>query len=285
MVRLVTWQRPRCWMTTRTKAHRSESSRSDVILYASVPFDTAFTRLEEIIARRVHPELYFSSSILDECRDADVKCLGRALSHAGISYTFHAPYIDLVPGGLDRKMREATKERLEHVVHLASLITPQSIVCHPGYDDWRYGEFQDVWLQGSAEMWGGLGKRARKAGVTLLLENVFENAPATLERLLASLDPACFGFCFDVGHWLVYSTAAVDEWMDRLGNRLREIHLHDNHGHGDEHLPPGDGGMFDFRSFFQLLGDRRHHVRFTLEIRDERKLERSYVQVRRYLEP
>ena len=253
-----------------------------MILYTSVPFDTALGRLEEIVAHRVYPELYFSSSILDKCRDTDVRYLGDTLSDAGISYTFHAPYIDLVPGGLDSKVRQATKERLEHVVYLASLGAPESIVCHPGYDDWRYGEFKDLWLQGSVEMWKPLGKKAQNAGVTLLLENVFETTPATLEGLLASLDSERFSFCFDVGHWLVYSTTAWDLWLDRLGDRLAEIHLHDNHGESDEHLPPGDG-TFDFPLFFQSLEERRHHVRFTLEVREENQLERSYEQIRNYL--
>jgi len=253
------------------------------MLYTSVPFDTALRRLEEIIVHRVHPELYFSASILDECKDADVRYLGDALSHAGISYTFHAPYIDLVPGGLDCKMRQATRERLEHVIHFASLIVPQSIVCHPGYDDWRYGEFKELWLRGSVEMWAPLGEKARTAGVTVLLENVFESTPATLEALLGSLDPQRFGFCFDVGHWLVYSTTGWDVWLDRLGNRLEEVHLHDNHGRADEHLPPGDGA-FNFPAFFRSLEDRRHHVRLTLEIREEQQLGRSYERVRSYLE-
>lgn len=253
------------------------------MLYTSVPFDTAFGRLEEIISHRVHPELYFSSSILDECRDADVRCLGKALTNAGISYTFHAPYIDLVPGGLDYKMRQATRERLEHVIHLASLIAPRSIVCHPGYDDWRYGEFKELWLRGSVEMWNPLGQKAQKIGVTVLLENVFETTPATLEVLLASLDPERFGFCFDVGHWLVYSAAGWDVWLDRLGNKLGEVHLHDNHGRSDEHLPPGDGG-FDFPAFFRSLKDHGYDVRLTLEIRDEQQLGRSYERVRSYMQ-
>jgi sugar phosphate isomerase/epimerase len=59
----------------------------------------------------------------------------------------------------------------------------------------------------------------------------------------------------------------VEGWLIPLKERIREIHLHDNHGKLDEHLPIGMG-TFPFRelkTFVNRLGD----VIYTTEILDE----------------
>ncbi len=47
------------------------------------------------------------------------------------------------------------------------------------------------------------------------------------------------GVCLDTGH-----TALGGFWhrfVEISGTRLMHVHAHDNHGYGDDHLPPGDG--------------------------------------------
>ncbi|RLB07347.1 MAG: sugar phosphate isomerase/epimerase [Deltaproteobacteria bacterium] len=253
-----------------------------MIVQTTVPYEILLARQDEAIRRKIHPEIYFDSFALDKCRDEDVRRLGEALSLSDISYTFHAPYMDLAPGGVDSKIRMATRERLEEILHLAALIRPKVVVCHPGYDKWRYGEFQDLWFKGSVEMWAPLVKRAEDLGVTLALENVFEEGPETLEMLLEAINSPHFGFCFDTGHWLVFGKIGWEEWIRRLGNRLVEVHIHDNNGKEDQHLPPGDG-KFDFPKFFRFLGNQQHTLIYTLEVHQEEELARSFEMVRKYL--
>ena len=141
-----------------------------MIIHITVPYHILMSRLDEIIGRGVNPEIYLSAADLDTCQDADVRPLGDALKKAGLSYTFHAPFMDLAPGGVDSKIRRATQERLEHVLHLAALIRPAAVVFHPEYDPWRHDEVLDLWFQGSIAMWTPLVKEAEKIAVTLALE-------------------------------------------------------------------------------------------------------------------
>ena len=254
-----------------------------MIIQTTVPYEVILERQDEIVGRRIHPEIYFDSLALDRCQDADVTRLGEALRRGDISYTFHAPYMDLAPGGVDSKIRKVTLERFEHVLHLAALIKPEVVVYHPGYDKWRYGELQDLWLKGSLEMWISLVKEAEKLGVTLALENVFEEGPETLAKLLETINSPHLGFCFDTGHWLIFSTRGLEEWIRRLGKRMVETHIHDNNGREDQHLPPGDG-EFDFPGFFRLLWTRRLAPIYTLEVHREAELARSFDAVHKYLE-
>ncbi|MBW2039415.1 MAG: sugar phosphate isomerase/epimerase [Deltaproteobacteria bacterium] len=254
-----------------------------MIIQTTVPYEMILERQDEAIRRRIHPEIYFDSFALDRCQDEDVRRLGEALKRSGISYTFHAPYMDLAPGGVDSKIRKATRERLEHVLHLAALTQPKVVVCHPGYDKWRYGEFQDLWLKESLDMWDPLVKKAQKLGVTLALENVFEERPETIERLIEAINSPHFGFCFDTGHWLVFSKIGWKEWIKRLGKRMIEVHIHDNNGKEDQHLPPGDG-KFDFHGFFHHIWEQQLFPIYTLEVHREEELARSFETVREYLE-
>jgi sugar phosphate isomerase/epimerase len=54
----------------------------------------------------------------------------------------------------------------------------------------------------------------------------------------------------------------------------REVHLHDNHGEADEHLPIGEGG-FDFDRFFKLLSQFGLNPVYTIEPHEEAHLRRS----------
>jgi len=252
-------------------------------IHITVPYDILIRRQAEIIGMGVNPEIYLSSTTLDACQDADVRRLGDALKKAGRSYTFHAPYMDLAPGGVDSKIRRATRERLEHVLHLASLIKPKIVVFHPEYEQWRHGEAFDLWFQGSVEMWSPLVKEAERIGVTLALENVFEQGPDTIKKLLEKISSPHFGFCFDTGHWLVFSKKRWQEWLEALGTRLVEVHLHDNDGETDQHLPPGDG-TFDFIGLLRHLQARRFSPLYTLEVHQEEDLPRGFERVTGYLE-
>jgi sugar phosphate isomerase/epimerase len=254
-----------------------------MIIHITVPYNILIQRQDEIIKRGVNPEIYLSSSALDTCQDRDVHLLGDALKKAGLSYTFHAPFMDLAPGGVDSKIRRATQERLEHVLHLAALIRPKAVVFHPEYDQWRHGEAFDLWFQGSLEMWTPLVTEAEKVGVTLALENVFEQGPETLKKLLEKINSPHCGFCFDTGHSLVFSKTGWKEWIEVLGRHLVEVHLHDNRGEGDQHLPPGDG-KFDFTGFLSYLWAQQLSPIYTLEVHQEEDLPRGFATVKGYLE-
>jgi sugar phosphate isomerase/epimerase len=254
-----------------------------VSILITVPYDVLLPRQDEIIGLGVNPEIYLSSTTLDTCQDADVRRLGDALKKAGRLYTFHAPYMDLAPGGVDNKIRKATQERLEHILHLAALIRPETVIFHPEYEQWRHGEAFDLWFQGSVEMWSPLVKEAGRFGVTLALENVFEQRPDSIKKLLVKINSPHLGFCFDTGHWLVFSKSDWQEWLKALGDRLVEVHLHDNNGEADQHLPPGDG-KFDFIGFLRHLRVKRLSPFYTIEVHQEEDLPRSLEMVTGYLE-
>jgi sugar phosphate isomerase/epimerase len=62
----------------------------------------------------------------------------------------------------------------------------------------------------------------------------------------------------------VFSHTPLKIWLQELGKYLGQLHLHDNHGSTDEHLPVGNG-KFPFAELFQALKENKIHPIITLE--------------------
>jgi sugar phosphate isomerase/epimerase len=67
--------------------------------------------------------------------------------------------------------------------------------------------------------------------------------------------------------------------MDRLGSRLVEIHLHDNRGDLDEHLPVGEG-TFPFPRLFSILKERKLRPILTVEAHSEKNLAKTLAGIK-----
>jgi sugar phosphate isomerase/epimerase len=74
----------------------------------------------------------------------------------------------------------------------------------------------------------------------------------------------------------------LEEWVDVLGSRLMEIHLHDNHGEADDHLPLGQGNI-DFPSLFSLLEKKKIQPTYTIEPHEITHLQPSLKALEKYL--
>jgi len=64
------------------------------------------------------------------------------------------------------------------------------------------------------------------------------------------MDSVDVGVCLDTGHANV--SGDIYSVTHKLGQHLRMIHAHDNHGSGDEHLAPGSGDI-DWHRFLTEL--------------------------------
>jgi sugar phosphate isomerase/epimerase len=252
-------------------------------IHISIPYDILIQRQDEIISRGINPEISLSSEMLDHCDETDIVRLSGALKKASLSCSMHAPFMDLAPGAVDSKIRSVTEERFNQVLHLGALLRPKIIVFHPEYDAWRHQEVFDLWLSGSLQMWSPIVKKAGELGVFIALENVFDRGPEVLKMLIDKINSPYCGFCFDTGHSLVFSKKKWLSWMKVLSSYLMEVHLHDNTGKTDEHLPPGDGN-FDFLEFLRYVHQLPQTLLYTLEVHQEENVFRGFEQLSNYLQ-
>jgi sugar phosphate isomerase/epimerase len=251
------------------------------VIHVNVPYRMLLRRIDFSLANRIHPEIFFSADDLDECDQNDVESLAGVLQDKGIEITLHGPFMDLSPGGADRKIKEVTLDRFLKTIELARFFKPKTIVFHPGYERWKFDDNVDLWLKSSLMTWRPLVNEAAEMGLAFAIENVFEETPAPLAMLLKEIDSPHFGFCFDTGHHRVFSKVPFPVWIETLGKYLKEVHLHDNHGERDEHLPVGEGD-FDFDGFFHLLRQSGLDPLLTIEPHEEEHLRRSLKAMEKY---
>jgi sugar phosphate isomerase/epimerase len=188
----------------------------------------------------------------------------------------------LSPGGVDRRVKEVTFDRFLKTIELGYFFRPKMIVFHPGYEKLKFDGNVKLWLESSLETWRPLVKEAEEKGITLAIENVFDETPDPIKNLLEEIHSPHFRFCFDTGHHHVFSKTPLSIWIEALGEFLSEVHLHDNHKEMDEHLPMGEGG-FDFNQFFTLLSQYHLNPLYTIEPHEEAHLWRGLEAVKKYI--
>lgn len=230
------------------------------------------TYLPLIVEKRINPEIGFNCFVLDRFGREEFSETARKLVDMGLSITFHAPFFDLRPGALDRRIREVTRDRLKQVFELVPLFHPKTIVCHASFDRRYYVTHEDDWLENSRETWSYFLAMAEEMETTIALENVYEENPLYLVRLLdffrESPHLCC---CFDTGHFNAFSDTPLDAWMDALVPHIGQVHLHDNCGDTDGHEAVGEG-TFPFRDFLTRLREAGRAPIVTLEPHTEATL-------------
>jgi sugar phosphate isomerase/epimerase len=234
---------------------------------------------ETILQQKLNPEIYFSHDALQNIDRAICMETAKLFSGTGLKVTFHAPFMDLRPGALDDKIRQTSFDRIKQVFDLASYFQPLRIVCHPSFDDRYYVDCDDLWLENSIKTWTELIAIAKDAKMTIALENVYEKNPHILRRLFDALSSDSICFCFDTGHFNVFSYTPLKIWLQELGKYLGQLHLHDNYGSTDEHLPVGNGN-FPFDELFQSLKKNKIHPIITLEAHAQADLWQSLTNIK-----
>lgn len=146
---------------------------------------------------------------------------------------------------------------MERSVNLFRCCKPASIVLHPGtfaeggfrYNKMAHKEALERW--GEEETYAMLvenlqyfGDLAKEAGTRLAVENIFQgrfySRIEELIQLVRDVDRENVGFCLDTGHANV-DGVDIPVTIGRMGDKLFEVHFHDNNGKQDQHLPVGFG--------------------------------------------
>jgi len=243
-------------------------------VHINVPWKFIPRYIDMIIDHRLNVEIGFEAAELDQVNRSEFKAIAKRLQKLSCGITLHAPFWDLAPGSLDPLIRQVTSLRLHQFFDLVSIFEPVQIVCHTGYDPSHHQGQTEFWLDKSLALWEPLIIRAENSKVPILLENVWENDPGFHLGLLRQIDSPWFGFCLDVGHQNSFSETDLQTWVRSLADYLRELHLHDNDGTCDAHLPIGQGNI-DFLFLFEFLQNRGIKPLLTLEPHTEEHLQES----------
>lgn len=243
-------------------------------VHVNVPWKFIPRYIDTIVNYRLNVEIGFEAAELDQVNRSEFKGIAKRLQKLSCGITLHAPFWDLCPGSVDPLIRQVSSLRLHQFFDLVDVFEPLQVVCHTGYDPSHHRGQGEFWLEKSVALWEPLIVRAENSNISLLLENVWEKDPGFHLGLFRQLDSPWFGFCLDVGHQNSFSGTSLQTWVHSLADYLRELHLHDNDGTCDAHLPIGQGGI-DFLFLFEFLQDRGIKPLLTLEPHKEEHLQES----------
>lgn len=164
--------------------------------------------------------------------------MGRA---AGVGFTIHLPFVDWNIASLVPEMRRLSLERTQRAIAFGAEIGAACGVLHTGQVPLRLPEAVAYAHQLAQEALEQL-----ELAIPVALENLglskadlLESPAELVEQLQAH---PRYGFCLDVGHAQIQlGPSGPQEYYQLLADRLLHLHLHDNRGDQDEHLPCGDG--------------------------------------------
>lgn len=202
--------------------------------------------LDLFVSMRLNPELGLDAYVIDELDSRFHDEVIHRLDKAGLTCSAHLPFMDLRPGSTDPLILAATRDRLRRGMALARRYEVKHMVVHSGLPAGADEQFITDWLARSRATWTML-LRDWPDHPPLYVENIFDPGPEPLCNLVDELDNPRVGILFDVGHWHSFSGGAqrgdLRPWLERMGPRLKHLHLHDNSGAGDEHMGMGDGSI------------------------------------------
>jgi sugar phosphate isomerase/epimerase len=238
----------------------------------NVPFQQLMHQyLERFLHYGVNPEIGVNAQVLDEWDEVSLREAASRFAEKGRRITLHGPFMDLAPGSGDVRIRQVSSRRFHRTMDLVSLLHPESVVFHAGYDKRHYHAHREQWLADSIATWEPLTRRAEKLGVVIYLENVYEDTPEMIAAVLKAISSENLRFCLDVGHMNAFAVAPLTDWLATLGSHLGEVHLHDNDGGSDAHGPIGSGTV-PFQELFRYLSAGDRNPVLTLEPHEEASL-------------
>lgn len=192
-----------------------------------------------------------------------------------IKFTVHPPAWDTNLTSENKEIRETSFSEYKKSVEFAHDIGAEHVVIHPGFSFSPVFD-KEIARKRAEEYIGKLCQVASPLGVSLAVENVgYGGASLFTEEqyteFLDDLDPAA-KYLIDTGH------AHLNDWdiprmIRKVNTRLSSIHLHDNLGKTDDHLPIGEGTI-DWEPIFNELKALEGSCQLILEYAPETNLEK-----------
>ena len=166
----------------------------------------------------------------------DPAAMRAALDRHGLGVVAHTAWF-IPTGSPFGSIREASLAEFRRALRAAHRIGATVMNVHYGKSPGFFPKEQVVGWH--VEVLARLCQEAAEAGVTVVLEHVPHGGRDQLENIAAFMEGVpLLRFHLDSGHAKL-ERDRWEEYLDRLGPRLRHVHLSENDGTADQHLPPG----------------------------------------------
>ncbi len=178
----------------------------------------------------------------------------------GRTTSVHGFFIDVNPASGDPDFRMLSQDRCRSSCETARAIGAKNVVFHSSCFPFLRGVYLDVWSKRCADFYQQL---AQDFDLNILIENSPDIDAGPIKTLMQRCTDKRIGVCLDVGH-AHYSNQKISQWFDELGEWISYLHLSDNTGTYDDHLPLGEGTI-DWNEVDRLWRQLDRDTHITIE--------------------
>lgn len=197
-----------------------------------------------------------------------LKSLYEVTRSCDLQTQIHDSFLDLNPISQYSELRKITIERSKESIRCCDFLNGDLVTVHPGRCWLRKN--QDIFRKCKNWFEDYLKEvldyaRAREISIAIETGAHPADYPSEPERILRYVkDREGIGITLDIGHIHLRerdddepSGVKIANLIRSFGKELMNVHLHDNDGRSDDHLPPGRGDI-DFDPILEALEDEYH---------------------------
>ena len=167
-----------------------------------------------------------------------------------IAISIHAPFNDINLASLKEEHRLFSLREIKRIIEVASKKNIDVVTIHPGWPSPLSMLDEEGVKERAARSIRDLDKEADNLGITLCVENMpIKNFFSDVSELGTVAE----NICLDVGHANI--TGTLDGFL-KDSKKIGNLHLHENCGELDEHLPL-TGDHIDIKNIISHLRDYR----------------------------
>lgn len=197
------------------------------------------------------------------------------LESYSLKYSIHAPFMDVNIASPQNQSRLNSIAQIKSSIDLANEINAEAVVVHPGLISFLANKyFKKEVYEFANQSIKEIGDYAKNLGVMATIENmpnfesmIYQNI-ADLNQLLVENE---MHMTLDIGH-ANHVGYAPDEM---IFDSIKHVHVHDNLGDDDSHLPLGEGSI-DLKYIINTLESKNYDGIYILEVNDYDSIKKSY---------
>ncbi|MFC2062064.1 sugar phosphate isomerase/epimerase family protein [Elusimicrobiota bacterium] len=177
--------------------------------------------------------------------EVDKKTLEKLRSvNRDIKYTVHSPIYDVNICSVNEGIMNESIRQIEKITSWTEYFSIKNLIVHPGRTASLISQAKERAKDNLYKSLRYLKKAAEDRNINLLVENIgFSKMDYDLDikdfkSIITDLD---LGMCMDTGHANI--KWGIENTVNELRSSIRQIHMSDNHGEKDQHLPAGEGNI------------------------------------------
>ncbi len=175
--------------------------------------------------------------------------------------SIHGVFIDINPASGDMRIRDYSREKCRESCRVALEVGAGNVVFHSSCFPFLRGFYIEGWSAQCAEFYEEL---AEEFDLNIFIENSFDIDTQPLAAIMEIIKSDRIGVCLDIGH-ANYSGTPLEKWFEDLGRWIGYMHLSDNMGKYDDHIPLGQGTI-DWEKADRLYRGLDRSIPMTLEV-------------------